>query len=387
MNLEILFDKGDSLMVKNNRVLVLSNSWAGLHSFRKEVILAFREQGYDVFVSCPKDNPEKSKWFEEIECRLIPRDFNRQGTNPVADFKLMLFYRKLIKHIKPLAVLTYTIKPNLYGGMACALCGVPQIANVTGLGAAVEYPGFMQKMTIMLYKIGLHKTYLTFFQNEENRQFCLRHKMVKGKTKLIPGSGVNLSYHQFITYPLQIEPIRFVFCGRIRKEKGIEEYLATAEAMHKKYGEKVEFQVLGECEGDYDNRLKQLSARQVIKYYGRQADVRPFFAKAWCTIHPTFYPEGMSNVLLESCAAGRPIITTNRAGCREIVDDCVNGFIVNQQDSNDLINKVDNFIKLPYAQKVEMGKFARKKVEAEFDRTIVVDAYLQVVADIQAHNV
>ena len=136
----------------NNRILVLSNSWGGLHSFRKEVFQAFRDNGYEVYISSPLDESvkEKAAWFENIGCRIIDIQFNRKGTNPLADIKLMLKYRKLIKQIKPVAVLTYTIKPNLYGGMACALCGVPQIANITGLGAAVEYPGLMQKFTICL---------------------------------------------------------------------------------------------------------------------------------------------------------------------------------------------------------------------------------------------
>lgn len=171
-------------MNQNNKtILVLSNSWEGLHSFRKEVFQAFRDKGYEVYISCPLDeDEEKAKWFENIGCKIINTKFNRQGTNPIADIRLMLTYRSMIKQVKPVTVLTYTIKPNLYGGMACALCGVPQLANITGLGAAVEYPGLMQKFTVMLYKLGLRKTHVTFFQNEDNRQFCIQHKMVNEHT-------------------------------------------------------------------------------------------------------------------------------------------------------------------------------------------------------------
>lgn len=370
--------------MQNNRILILSNKWGGLYSFRKEVFQKFRKQGYDVYISCPIErDADKAKWFENIGCKIIETTFKRQGTNPIADFKLMLSYCKLIKKINPIAVLTYTIKPNLYGGMACALCDVPQIANVTGLGAAVEYPGLMQKFTIMLYKLGLRKTYITFFQNESNRQFCISHKMVKGQTKLIPGSGVNLDYHAQQPYPSESEPIRFVFCSRIRKEKGIEEFIAAAEAIRAKYADKVEFHVLGGCEGNYENRLNELMKKNVLTYHGRQTDVRPFFAMGSCTLHPTFYPEGMSNVLLESCATGRPVMTTNRPGCREIVDDGVNGFIVKQQDSEDLIDKIDMFINLPYETRKRMGDAARKKVEREFDRQIVINAYLDAVKAIK----
>lgn len=369
-------------MNQNNTILVLSNSWIGLHSFRKEVFQAFRDSGYEVIISCPNDDPNKAKWFENIGCNIINTEFNRKGTNPLADFKLMLYYKKLIKQVKPLAVLTYTIKPNLYGGMACTLCGVPQIANVTGLGAAVEYPGLMQKFTIMLYKMGMRKTHLTFFQNDENRQFCLKHGMVNRNTKLIPGSGVNLEYHTQKEYPSATDPIRFIFISRIRKEKGIDEYLAAAEAIKEKQPN-TEFHVVGWCEGDYEQRLKKLNDDGVIIYHGGQSDVRPFIEKVHCTIHPTFYPEGMSNVLLESCAAGRAIITTDRAGCREIVEKGVNGYIVKQQDSADLIEKVEKFINLSYEEKIHMGVMARRKVEREFDRNIVVKAYLDAVREIE----
>ena len=167
-------------------ILVLTNNFGGLYSFRKEVMQALVERGYKVVISGPgKDDSLKVKWFENIGCRLIETPFNRQGTNPLADIKLVICYRKLIKQENPQVVLTYTIKPNIYGGMACALTGVPQIANVTGLGAAVEYPGLMQKLTILLYKIGMRKTRLTFFQNNDNMDFCKEHGMVRGRTQLI----------------------------------------------------------------------------------------------------------------------------------------------------------------------------------------------------------
>ncbi len=360
-----------------NKVLVLSNSFSGLFSFRKEVFQAYIDNGYDVFISSPVDNDiQKAQWFETIGCKIIDTRFERQGTNPISDIKLVFSYCKLIKHIKPDIVLSYTIKPNLYGGMACALCKVPQIANVTGLGAAVEYPGFMQKLTILLYKLGMRKTAMVFFQNDENRQFCLKRKMIKDGNRLIPGSGVNLLYHTFKEYPSETEPIRFIFISRIRKEKGIEEYLDAAKYIKIKYPT-TEFHVLGGCEGNYLETLKVLNDKGIIIYHGSQSDVRPYIEKSHCTIHPSFYPEGMSNVLLESCAAGRPIITTDRAGCREIVDYGVNGFVVRQQNSTDLINKIEDFLALAYSEKKQMGIEARKKVEREFDRQIVVKAYLE----------
>ncbi len=360
-------------------ILILTNNFGGLYSFRKEVMKALVDKGYHVVITAPsKNDAMKVAWFENIGCRLIEMPFNAQGTNPLADIKLVLRYRKLIKQVKPAAVLTYTIKPNVYGGMACALTGIPQIANVTGLGAAVEYPGLMQKLTILLYKIGMRKTWLTFFQNNDNMEFCKEHGMVKGRTLLIPGSGVNLEYHVKKPYPIETVPIRFLFMGRIRREKGIEEFLAAAETITKQY-KNVEFHVVGRCEGDYENKLRDLQSKGIVTYHGMQSDVGPYYAMTACTLHPSFYPEGMSNVLLESCATGRPIMTTMRAGCREIVEDGHNGFLVKQQDAADLIAKVEKFISLPYAERKAMGDAARTKAEREFDRQIVVEAYLNEI--------
>lgn len=357
------------------RILVLSNSFVGLHSFRKEVFQRFRDLGWEVYISSPtKGVEEKAEWFGKIGCYVVDTQFDRQGMNPIADIKLMLYYRRLIKQVKADVVLSYTIKPNLYGGLATALCKVPQIANITGLGAAVEYPGLLQKFTILLYKVCMRKTHLVFFQNEANRQFCLQHGMMKGRTKLIPGSGVNLSFHTLKPYPLETDPVRFLFISRIRREKGIDEYLAAAEAIRKEY-QNTEFHVLGFCEGDYEKRLRRMADEGFVVYHGMQSDVRPFIANCACLIHPSFYPEGMSNVLLEACAAGRPVITTDRPGCGEIVDDGKTGFIVRQQDADDVIAKVRSFLSLPYEERKAMGLAARQKVEREFDREIVVRAY------------
>ena len=361
------------------KILVLTNNFGGLHSFRKEVMKALVDEGHKVVISAPFD--EKKEYFEEIGCNVIDTQFNRKGMNPLKDFGLMMRYRKLMKQEKPGVVLSYTIKPNLYGGMACQMCGVPQIANVTGLGSAVENSGWLQKLTIILYKVGLRKTRTVFFQNKANMEFCKEHGMVKGHSRLIPGSGVNLQYHTLQEYPAEGEPVRFIFISRLLKEKGIEEYLTAAHEIKAKYPE-TEFHILGAREEDYQERLEELQKEGIVIYHGAQPDVRPYIGKAWCTVHPSYYPEGMSNVLLESCAAGRPIVTTNRPGCGEIVDDGVNGYVVKQQDGYDVARKLEQFLGLSYNEKKEMGLAARKKVEREFGRQIVIDAYLKEINSI-----
>ena len=359
-------------MKKN--ILILSNSIGGLHSFRKEVVKAICDAGYSVYISVPEVLGEKADYFREIGCSLVKTEFNRRGTNPLADFKLMQTYRKLIKQEKPVAVLTYTIKPNIYAGMAARLCRVPQFANVTGLGDAVENGGWMQKLTVNLYKIGLSKARRIFFQNESNRNFGIRMGIADESSVLLPGSGVNLQHHTYQEYPVDDGKIRFLYIGRLLKDKGAEELFESAKAIKAKYP-KTEFQIVGNVEGDYQKQLDDLVADGTIRFLGSQSDVRPFIGAVECTIMPSYH-EGMSNVNLESAANGRPVITTNVPGCKETVDDGKTGFLVEAKSAKSLINAIDCFINLPYSQKVLMGQEGRKKVEREFNRQIVVDAYL-----------
>jgi len=361
------------------RILLLINNFRGLISFRKEVVSSIIEAGHEVIISGPTD--DSVPVLREMGCKLIETNFNRKGINPLKDISLFFQYVKILLQENPNVVLTYTIKPNLYGGMACRLCGIPQIANVTGLGSAVENPGWLQRLTILLYKIGLRKSHTIFFQNKANMVFCQHHKMVRGNVKLIPGSGVNLQYHSLQEYPAESEPIRFIFISRLIREKGIDEFLNAAFLVKNKYPN-TEFHILGTCEDNYSERVGNLQKEGYVIYHGRRPDVRPYIGRCHCTVHPSYYPEGMSNVLLESCAAGRPIITTDRPGCGEIVDDGVNGFVVKQRDEHDVAKKIEMFISLSYNKKREMGLAARCKVEKEFDRNDVVKAYLNAIEEI-----
>ena len=360
-------------------VLVLTNNIGGLYNFRWEVIKAIVDKGYKVVISIPEDAP-KAAFFREIGCEVVLTKFSRRGMNPFADIKLMLTYKSLMKEISPIVVLTYTIKPNIYGGMAARLLHVPQLANMTGLGDAVENGGLLQSLTIWLFKIGLGKARRVFFQNESNRDFCLKHSIVRNNYTLIPGSGVNLQHHTFQPYPPDEGKIRFLFIGRLLKDKGAEEFLETASIVKEKYPQ-TEFQILGSIDGNYQNRVDELEKSGALKFLGRQLDVRPYIGAVECTIMPSYH-EGMSNVNLESAANGRPIITTNVPGCRETIQEYRTGYLVEPKNTSSLVEMVERFIALPYSQKVVMGKNGREKVEKEFDRNIVVKAYLNEIESI-----
>lgn len=361
------------------KILVLANFGMGLYNFRKELLEELIKKNHEVFISLPND--EYVPKLVRMGCNFINTPISRRGTNPITDFKLLMNYKKIINKIQPDVVLTYTIKPNVYGGLACRLAKVPYVANITGLGTAVENGGLLQKITLFLYKISLKNAKCVFFQNKENERFLKKKKIISGNHKILPGSGVNLNYYSLLDYPSD-DNINFLFISRVMKEKGIDQYLDAATYIKKKYPNTM-FHIVGFCEEEYGDKLKDMQNKGIIKYHGKQSDVRDFHKFSHCTIHPTYYPEGMSNVLLESAACGRPVITTNRSGCREIVDDGVNGYLVEQQNSQDLIDKIEWFLKLDFIAKERMGLSGRMKVESDFNRQIIVDAYLLEIDQIK----
>ena len=356
--------------------MILANSDTGLYKFRRELLEELLKQ-HQVCICLPDGDYIQS--MVEMGCEFIKCDYlERRGKNPLKESKLISFYKKVLKSEKPDIVFTYTIKPNIYGGMACKSLKIPYVVNITGLGSAVENAGVMQKVTLALYKIGLKGAQKVFFQNTENRDFMLEKKVVSGAYDLLPGSGVNLNQYQEYPYP-DGETTDFVFIARIMKEKGIDQYLDTAEYIRKKYPE-TRFHVCGACKEEYRVKLEKMHQDKVIIYHGKVKNMVEIYQKMSCTIHPTYYPEGLSNVLLESSATGRPIITTDRAGCREVIDDAVNGYVCRQKDSEDLIKQVEKFLALSWEERKNMGLAGRKKVEKEFDRNIVINKYLQEVA-------
>lgn len=370
-------------MKKNRRVLILANNDVGLYRFRKELLDELLHPGSyikertdepcEVYISLP--NGEFVPEMVRMGCHFIDTPLERHGINLFNEIKLKHTYKKIMKKVSPDIVFSYTIKPNIYGAMACKSLGIPCVVNITGLGTAVENPGLMQKFMIALYRRALPGAKKIFFQNSENRNFFVSRDLAVGKYSMLPGSGVNLKNYAISEYPVK-DTIDFVFIARIMKEKGIDQYLDAANYISKKYPQ-TRFHICGICEPEYNGRLKKYQEDGTVIYHGLVKDIATIHKLTHCTIHPTYYPEGLSNVLLEASASGRPIITTNRSGCREVIDDGVNGFVIEQKNSKDLIEKIEKFINLTYEEKRDMGLAGRRKVEKEFDRRIVVKKYLE----------
>lgn len=362
--------------MKKVKILILANNCASIYKFRKELVLRLLENDNSVLVAAPAGN-----YFEELVemgCTCYKTSIERRGTNPLKDIKLFKQYARIIAKEKPDIVLSYTIKPNVYGGLACRLYRIPYIANVTGLGTSIENPGLLRKVALSLYKIGLKNACCVFFQNRSNCDFFKHHVLNCEKhIRIIPGSGVNLNEHKYETYPSESGGLRFLFIGRVMKDKGVDELFAAAESVKAIYPN-VKFQFIGVYDEEYEERINLLTNNGVIDFLGYKSDVHSYIKVSHCTILPSYH-EGTANVLLESAACGRSVITTKVPGCQETIDDGITGLGCEVRSVDDLVAKIEQFIGMSEAEHEAMGYAGRLKMESEYDRQIVIDAYLDEI--------
>lgn len=378
-------------MKKNERkkplIALVTNNDDDVYCFRKEIIDSLIKNGYSVLISCPYG--EKLKLIDDIEYIYDDPVIDRRGTSVTADAKLFFHYMSVLKKYRPYVVLTYTVKPNVYCGIASHFLKIPVISNVTGFGSVLQKSGMIRKFIMTLFKISFRRSECVMFQNSTNMRLAEASGMVKGDRLLIPGSGVNTDRFPFIKYPdggdgINGGKVVFNYIGRILKEKGVDVYIEAAKRIKKKYPN-TEFNMLGFIEPTeihYEKELKELEKDGIIRYFGSQKDVRPFIALSHATIHPSMYGEGMSNVLLESASSGRPVITTDNPGCRETFIDSETGLLFKGGDADSLCNIIERFLSMPNEARAEMGARGREYIKSNFSRDIVADAYLKKIGEI-----
>lgn len=362
----------------NPTILIIGTDMMALYNHRLELIQRLISIGFGVTVVAPRGGEEKG--LEKIGVKFIDTKMDTRGTNPKRDLKLLRALVAIINKENPGVVLTFYTKTNIYGGIACRLTNTPYIENITGLGSAVSKKGPLHKLMKALYKCAIAKASIVFFQNKSNEAFFKSGSMPVKRSRLLPGSGVCLTRFVPLEYPADGN-FEFVFISRVLKEKGIEEYIEAAKLIQKKYPGTV-FHVVGPADKELTSYLREAEKEGVIKYHGKTFDTTQYIKRTHCTVFPSYYAEGMANVLLESASSARPIITTNRPGCGETVEDGVTGFIVKEKDYLDLANKIERFILMPYDKKKEMGLNGRSKMEKEFNRDIVIDAYEEEIKKI-----
>ncbi|TYS69700.1 glycosyltransferase family 4 protein [Sutcliffiella horikoshii] len=362
------------------RILILSNHFITLYNFRRELITKLIKDNHEVFISMPKS--EENTFFSDIGCRIIETPVDRRGVSPIRDFGLIKKYIKIMKKVKPDIIFSYTIKPNIYGSIASNLLKIRQISNITGTGATFLNKNTISEIAKVLYKISLKSSYKVFFQNTGDKDFFIQNSMVKNNFSMLPGSGVNLEQYSLCELPLD-NNINFIFIGRVMELKGIDQYLEAARKI-KEINPNTNFYIAGFIEEErYKTIIEDFHSKGIVKYIGFQRDIKSWIQKCHCTILPSHGGEGVPNVLLESAAMGRVCIASKINGSMDVVDDGLSGYLFEVGVSESLTEKIKSFLEKDYEEKKQMGLAGREKVEREFDRNIVIDAYLKEVNEIE----
>lgn len=351
------------------RVMILANFDLGLYQFRKELIQELLKDN-EVIISLPYG--ELVEPLKNMGCKFIDTPVDRRGINPITDIKLFQNYRRLLKKEKPDIVITYTIKPNVYGGLACRMAKIPYAVNITGLGTAFQGNGMLRKIVTQMYKAGCKKAKVVFFENVENRKIFIDEKIVmEEKACLLNGAGVNLEQFHVLEYPTDNSVTRFLFIGRVMQEKGINELFSAMQKLVAD-GCRCSLDVLGGYEEDYKGIIEKYESEGWLHYRGYQKDVRPYIEKCHCFVLPSWH-EGMANTNLECAASGRPVITSNIHGCLEAVEDGVSGYLCEKQNVEDLYQVMKKFTVLSNEDRKAMGLAGREHMEEYFDKKVVIE--------------
>lgn len=356
------------------KILVATNHSYMFYRFRKELVEALMRE-HEVILSTPFVGHEDD--LQAMGLRCINTEIDRRSINPLKDMKLLRTYHKMLDEIQPDLVITYSIKPNIYMGSACKNAGIPYCTNVQGLGTAFEKP-LLSSVVSVMYHSALRKARTVFFENEEDAQFFLKRKIISSaQAKVLPGAGINLDEYPYV--PMQDDGVcSFLFVGRIMKEKGVDEFFAAAKTLKAEFGERVSFDIVGFYEDAYKDTVEKLVDDGIVNFHGFQSNVHPFYEKTDCVALPSYH-EGMSNVLLEGAATGRPLITSDIPGCREAVEDGVSGYLCKPQDTDGLCAAMQKCMCSSHEERENMGKIGRTRMEKHFSKEAVVAATIQAL--------
>jgi glycosyltransferase involved in cell wall biosynthesis len=369
---------------KMKKIAIVANTSWNIYNFRMELARELKKNNFKVLLIAPYDE-YSDKINQEFEYYNIY--INRKGTNPFEDIKTTIQLYQLYKKIKPDIVLHFTIKPNIYGTIAASLLDIKIINNIAGLGTLFIKENFYTKIASFLYKYSLNKSNMIFFQNNEDFELFISKKIVsKNKCDILPGSGVDTNKFTPKKVKNNSNTFKFLLMGRMLWNKGIGEYVDAARLIKKKYSN-VEFQLLGFIDKNNKNAVSKQQIQEwvdekIINYIGSSNDVRNFIANADCIVLPSYYREGIPRTLLEAASMGKIIITTNTIGCKEVVDDGINGFLCKTKDVKDLENKMEKVLNLTEEERNKMGQAGRKKIVSKFDERVVIHKYLKAIKNL-----
>lgn len=377
-------------------VLTANTAWNLAH-FRAPLLRAFSANGVVLVALVPADASVKK--LQDMGCTVERLSIPAHGRNPWSDLMLFWNYLRLLHRYRPAILLSFTVKPNIYGGLAARFLGIAQIGNISGLGTAFIEGGWLGRLVGMLYRLGLGRAQTVFFQNPDDRDFFLLRRLIRhSQACLLPGSGVDLQHFVPMGKPsatlqdsiLSQQPFVFLFIGRLLGDKGLLELVQAFKLLQQQLCQKLHsalpaafLRILGPDGGTNPTAiasqvLRQWSEDPQLELIGPVEDLRPFIARADCVVLPS-YREGTPRSLLEAAAMGKPLIATDVPGCREVVQDGQNGFRCRVKDPQDLMKAMLKMMQLSDTQRQTMGRASRKLAEEVFDEKIVIDKYLQAM--------
>lgn len=362
-------------------LVILYNSFEYVYLFRLDLARELVSRGKKVVIVAPKDHFMTRLQDQDLEC--IPIEMKPNSISPGADFRYMIQLYKILSKVKPELVLSYTIKPNLFGSMVCALASIPNIATMAGLGSAFSKVNLTQKIVKALFKVAYWKTPKVVFQNSDDARLFLDSGIVKrNQVQLTNGSGVDLTKFAYVT-PKFSNQREVLFIGRLLTEKGI--FILSQAAKSLPSNSRVKINVLGRACDSLERgatvEFMQSLESENFSYLGTTDDVKPFIERCNAVVLPSFYREGVPRSLIEGLAIGRAVITTDSVGCREVYNG-KNGFLIQPRSVDSLTQALLDFSELPDNVILEQCKSSRSFAEERFDIQVVNSIYINLIESI-----
>lgn len=368
---------------KNLRIAFVSNNAWSIYNFRIDIIKTLLADGHEILIITP-DNAIVEKIIA-VGCTHIAINFDNKVINPFTDLKFLINLNVLYKKIKPDLIFHYVAKPNIYGTIAAYRNEIPSVAIVTGLGFAFSRKNLLYYIIKQLYRFALKGANEVLFLNNEDALLFVRERIVPlHKINVLPGEGVNTSYFHPPAIRKKNPTFQFLMSCRMLKSKGVEIFVEASRLLKLK-DYVFESVVLGFFEENHPDsitptKVQQWQAQGLINFLGFKEDVRPFLAKADAFVFPSYYNEGVPRSLLEAASMELPIITTNNKGCRDVVEDGVNGFLCQLQDPFDLAKKMEEMLLLNEQELKQMGQKGREKVISRFCMDKVIHEYRRIIS-------
>ena len=367
-------------MLTPHAVITVNSAW-NVCNFRLPLVRALLGAGFKVTIFAPPDDTVEKLLSEG--CNFRPLKMKSSGINPLGLLSMIQQFCTMIRELKPSIVLGFTVKNNLVGAMTTKFYRVPFIPNVTGLGTAFLSGKVMSKVTIGLYRIAFAGLPSVFFQNEDDREkFCALGVVTRSNAIVVPGSGIDLQHFESCPLAIDNKNITFLMIARLLRDKGVLEFAEAAERVRASLRD-ARFVLVGPA--DVDNRtainaetINQWVEKGALSYHGPCDDVRPLIRTADCVVLPS-YREGAPRTLIEAAAMARPVIATRVAGCTAVVSEGRTGLLCEARDPVSLANAMEAFLGMSVDERRAMGLAGRKKMEQEFDQSLVVDAYLRAI--------